>query len=124
MIRAAAIALAICLLAGCTTFDPHPELPDVPTDITYWDNACLPAAISMSRGLEKYGIQSQVVVLEFTDRKGHALCFYRYRGRIWAYDTGLGSVEVRGNWFFWGDLAKTWAARWQPQRQIKTTHWL
>jgi hypothetical protein len=123
MIRAASIILALALLAGCSSFDPHPELPDVPKEISYWDNSCLPAAISMGKGLDGYDIPNQVLILRFADGSGHAVCAYKYKGKTWIYDTSLGSVPG-SNYFLWDQLAANWTARWYPQLTLKSVQWL
>jgi hypothetical protein len=122
MIRAASIILALALFAGCTT--PAPDVSHPPLGITRWDKSCLPAAISMSQGLTGYGIESRVIVLVFLGGEGHAICLYRYKGKIWAYDNERGSVRVHGNWLAWDDLARAWTARWAPSKTLTAIHWL
>ena len=64
-------------------------------------NACLPTAIAFKQGLDRQGIQSEVVVYTYKNEKdklaGHAIVAYLYppgKNQLWTYDF-MGSWRTR-----------------------------
>jgi len=78
----AAIAIA-CLLAGCNTVDEQV-------------NDCLPAAIAAKKTMEKNGVPTKVLVVQWQEgeqKRGHAYAIFRY-GKKFAYDKDFGSIPL------------------------------
>ena len=100
-----ALAILLFLFAGCSTL-PTPELQR-------FNNDCFPQAVAMVQGLRKYDIPAQVLVLQPYDRAntGHAIAVYRYRGKHYAWDQIIGTVEVRAPWVAYL-LGYNWFHQW------------
>lgn len=87
-IKTILFTIILFFVVGCN--DPLSELSDYKQT-----NACLPQAIICKKALAKQGVWSKVLVYYYKEeRDGHAICVYKYAGKLWTYDHA-GSYDVR-----------------------------
>jgi hypothetical protein len=84
--------LMLLVLLGCDK--QHIASPDW---VGKYKNACLPEAIAMEKGLENVGIEADVMIIG-ADKWTHAVCVYRYKGKIWVWDSMWKSIPVDALW--------------------------
>lgn len=101
---------------GCESAPKVPTPPKTYQGI-HFANDCLPKAVMMQRGLEKYDIPSKVLVMSFSNGQGHAVTVYLYPDpdvlwRVWVWDEYWGSVRIVANFSDSRGIAQQWLDRY------------
>ncbi len=100
------LAITLLLLSGCSTVPPVATPPWVGR----FDNACLPEAIVMTKGLQDSGVRAKVLRIK-TAKWGHAVCVYLYpsaQNRLWVWDSYWKSLNLNAWYSDPSSVARSW----------------
>jgi hypothetical protein len=100
------LLILLLFLVGCSEVPQNTKIPRT------LNNACVPQAMAMVKGLEAHGIEAEVILMvPKTPGMGHALAVYRFKKKIWAWDASMGTVELRALWEP-NDMGSYWWVVW------------